>query len=61
MIKERKMKKYKKWNKENSVIYLKKGWREEIIKAFTKHDMPYKQRLKDLDRAIASGEAKVME
>jgi hypothetical protein len=53
------MKKYKRWNKESSVIYLKKGGREEMIKAFTKYNMPYKQRIRDLESAIVSGEAVV--
>ena len=54
------MKKRKKWGGEKSIIQLKPGWKEEMIEAFTKYDMPYKKRIKDMEKAIRTGEAVVV-
>jgi len=51
------MKKYRKWGREAPFIKLKPNWREEMIKAFTKHGMSYKKRVQDLDKALERGEA----
>ena len=43
-----------------NVIKLKSNWREEIIKAFIKYKMPYKAKIRSLEKAIHSGEAVVI-
>jgi hypothetical protein len=57
---EMKKYKHKTWSKEVSIIKLKPGWKEEMIKALSKYDLPYKSRIRDLEKAILNGEAKVV-
>ena len=49
--------KRKRWNNESGIIRLNPNWKQEIIKAFTKYNIPYKQKVKDLEKALRKGEA----
>jgi len=53
------MPKHKRWNGESGVIYLRPNWKKEMINAFTKYNMPYKQRVKNLEKALLQGLAVV--
>jgi hypothetical protein len=48
------------WNNPSGIIKLAPQWREEMIKAFTKYKMPYKKRIRDLEKALESGKAVIV-